>query len=65
MFNQNTQVGFGVMEMTSQDATLPDEIQQSFTGEQTKIFAKFMSKIFLVFAIQKPSTDDPEFTLDT
>ena len=30
MFNQNTQVGFGITQMTSADTTLPDEIQQFF-----------------------------------
>ena len=34
MFNQNTQVGFGITQMTSPDATLPDEIQQFFTDER-------------------------------
>ena len=33
MFDQNTQVGFGITQMTSADATLPDEIQQFFTDE--------------------------------
>ena len=69
MLNQNNQVGVGVTQMTSADATLPDEIQRFLQmnnlGEQTEISAKSMSKIFLEFAIQKPSTNDPEFTLDT
>ena len=68
MFEQNTQVGFGITQLTSADENIPQEIQQFLQmndlGEQTEIFGKFMSKIFLVFAIQKPSTDDPEFTLD-
>ena len=34
MFNQNTQVGFGITQMTSADATLPDEIQQLFRAER-------------------------------
>ena len=34
-------------------------------GEQIEIFVKSTSKIFLEFAIRKPLTDDPEFTLDT
>ena len=34
MFNQNSEVGFGVTQMTSQDPTLPDEIQQFFTDER-------------------------------
>ena len=40
-------------------------LQINDLGEQTEIFAKSISKIFNVFAIWKPSTDDPEFTLDT
>ena len=31
---QNSQVGFGVTQMTSADATLPDEIQRFFTDER-------------------------------
>ena len=62
MFNQNTQVGFGITQMTSTDENIPHEIQQFFRDEQIEIFAKFMSKIFLEFAIRKPLTDDPEFT---
>ena len=34
MFNQNTQVGFGVMQMTSPDENIPHEIQRFFTDEQ-------------------------------
>ena len=68
MLEQNNQVGFGVTQMNSTDATLPDEIRQflemSNLGAQTEIFGKFMSKIFLEFATLKPLTDVPEFTLD-
>ena len=69
MFEQNTQRGFGITQMTAADENVPHEIQQFLEmndlGEQTEIFAKFMSKIFLEFAIRKLLTDDPEFTLDT
>ena len=34
MLYQNTQVGFGITQMTSADATLPYEIQRFFTDEQ-------------------------------
>ena len=40
-------------------------LEMNDLGEQIEIFAKSTSKIFLKFAIRKPSTDDPEFTLDT
>ena len=65
----NSQEGFGVTQMTPTDATLPDEVRQFFLemsnlGAQTEIFDKFISKIFLVFAILKPSTVVPEFILD-
>ena len=33
-FEQDTQVGFGITQMTSTDATLPHEIQQFFTDER-------------------------------
>ena len=34
MFNQNTQVGFGITQMTSADENIPQEIQQFFTDER-------------------------------
>ena len=68
-FEQNSKIGFGITQMTSTDATLPYEIQHFLEmndlGARIKIFAKSVFKIFLEFAIQKPSTDVPEFTLDT
>ena len=33
MFEQNTQRGFGITQMTTADTTLPDEIQQFFRDE--------------------------------
>ena len=40
-------------------------LEMNDLGEHTEIFAKSLSKIFLEFAIQKPSTDVPELTSDT
>ena len=34
MFNQNTQVGFGITQMTSADENTPQEIQQFFRDER-------------------------------
>ena len=34
MFEQNTQVGFGITQMTSADENIPQEIQQFFTDER-------------------------------
>ena len=34
MFEQNTQRGFGIFQMTAADTTLPDEIQQFFRDER-------------------------------
>ena len=34
MLEQNTQRGFGVTQMSSTDATLPDEVRQFFRDEQ-------------------------------
>ena len=69
MFEQNTQRGFGITQMTEQIRPYlmryNNFLEMNDLGEQTEIFGKSTSKIFLVFAIQKPSTDDPEFTLDT
>ena len=68
MFEQNSQVGFGITQMTAADENIPrfnNFLEMNDLGEQIEIFAKSMSKIFLEFAIQKPSTVDPEFTLDT
>ena len=66
---QNSQVGFGITQMTSTDENIPHEIQHfsemNGLGARIEIFAKSISKIFLEFAIQKPSTVVPEFTLDT
>ena len=69
MFEQNTQRGFGITQIRQQIRPYlmryNNFLEMNDLGEQTEIFAKFMSKIFLEFAIRKPLTDDPEFTLDT
>ena len=62
MFNQNTQLGFGVTLMLPTDPTLPDEVHDFFRDEQLcgtdLIFTKFKCKTFIAFATQKPSTFD-------
>ena len=69
MLEQNTQVGFGVTPISSTDENIPHEIlhflEMNGLGAQTKLLDKFMSKIFNIFMIQKPSTVDPKLILDT
>ena len=66
MLDRNTQVGFGITQITPADESIIHEIRQFLEmnnlGAQTEIFVKFTSKTLVAFVILKPSTVVPVFS---